>query len=88
LARSDVADVDYILHVASPFVLAKPRDPNELITPAVEGHLKSFVLLRKLKFVKGESSSLPLVLQSCKGKRREYSDDDWSDNIFTKYPMN
>jgi nucleoside-diphosphate-sugar epimerase len=27
----------YVLHVASPFVLEKPKDPDELIRPAVEG---------------------------------------------------
>ena len=27
----------YVLHVASPFLLAEPTDENELITPAVEG---------------------------------------------------
>ncbi|MEO0495405.1 MAG: NAD-dependent epimerase/dehydratase family protein [Actinomycetota bacterium] len=28
---------DYVLHVASPFFLSEPDDPNEYITPAVEG---------------------------------------------------
>jgi len=26
---------DYLLHVASPFVIAEPKDENEMITPAV-----------------------------------------------------
>lgn len=32
-----VAGCDYVLHVASPFFLGEPDDPNVFITPAVEG---------------------------------------------------
>ena len=33
----------YVMHVASPFVLAEPKDENELITPAVEGTRLSLI---------------------------------------------
>ncbi|MEI7544844.1 MAG: NAD-dependent epimerase/dehydratase family protein, partial [Mycobacteriaceae bacterium] len=32
-----MAGATYVMHVASPFVLAEPKDENELIAPAVEG---------------------------------------------------
>ena len=32
---------DYVLHVASPFVVKVPKDENELIKPAVEGTLRA-----------------------------------------------
>jgi dihydroflavonol-4-reductase len=32
-----VAGCRFVLHVASPFVLAKPKDPDDIIRPAVEG---------------------------------------------------
>ena len=32
---------DYILHIASPFVVKVPKDENELIKPAVEGTLRA-----------------------------------------------
>jgi nucleoside-diphosphate-sugar epimerase len=35
-----VAGCDYVLHVASPFPAAQPRDPDELIVPAREGTLR------------------------------------------------
>ena len=35
-----VADCDYVLHVASPFPPAQPKDPDELIVPAREGTLR------------------------------------------------
>mmetsp|Transcript_5487 Transcript_5487/g.5656 ORF Transcript_5487/g.5656 Transcript_5487/m.5656 type:complete len:371 (+) Transcript_5487:78-1190(+) len=35
-----VAGCDYILHVASPFVLEEPKNENEIIRPAVDGTLR------------------------------------------------
>jgi nucleoside-diphosphate-sugar epimerase len=35
-----VAGCDYVLHVASPFPPAQPKDPNELIAPARDGALR------------------------------------------------
>jgi dihydroflavonol-4-reductase len=35
-----VAGCDYVLHVASPFPPAQPKDPNELIVPARDGALR------------------------------------------------
>jgi dihydroflavonol-4-reductase len=35
-----VSGCDYVLHVASPFPLAQPKDPDELIVPAREGALR------------------------------------------------
>ena len=31
-----VAGCDFVLHVASPFIMGEPKDPNDLIKPAVE----------------------------------------------------
>src|SRR5208283_2246301 len=35
-----VAGCDYVLHVASPFPPAQPKDPDELIVPARDGTLR------------------------------------------------
>ena len=32
-----VSGCDFVLHVASPFIMGEPKDPNDLIKPAVEG---------------------------------------------------
>jgi len=32
-----IKDCDYVIHVASPFILAEPKDETLMITPAVEG---------------------------------------------------
>ena len=34
-------DCDYLMHVASPFVIEDPKDENELIKPAKEGTLRA-----------------------------------------------
>ncbi|CAL2103672.1 Dihydroflavonol-4-reductase [Tenacibaculum sp. 190130A14a] len=36
-----VADCDFVMHVASPFISKIPKDENELIKPAVEGTLRA-----------------------------------------------
>jgi dihydroflavonol-4-reductase len=38
---------DYVLHVASPFVVKVPKDENELIKPAVEGTLRALKASKK-----------------------------------------
>lgn len=38
---------DYLLHVASPFVIAEPKDENEMIKPAVDGTLRALKAAKK-----------------------------------------
>jgi len=38
---------DYVLHVASPFVIKVPKDENELIKPAVDGTLRALKAAKK-----------------------------------------
>ena len=38
---------DYVLHVASPFVVKVPKDENELIKPAVDGTLRALKAAKK-----------------------------------------
>jgi dihydroflavonol-4-reductase len=38
---------DFVLHVASPFVVKAPKDENELIKPAVEGTLRALKAAKK-----------------------------------------
>ncbi len=40
-------DCDYLMHVASPFVIDMPRDENELIRPAKEGTLRALKAAKK-----------------------------------------
>jgi dihydroflavonol-4-reductase len=38
---------DYVLHVASQFVIAEPKNEDELILPAVEGTLRALKVAKK-----------------------------------------
>ena len=49
---------DYLLHVASPFDIAEPKDENDMIKPAVEGSL------RALKFAKATGVKKVVVTSS------------------------
>ena len=78
-----VAGCDYVLHVASPFPPAQPKDPDELIAPARDGTLRVLqasldagvrrvVLTSSVAAVRnGEGGAL-------KGER-ELTEHDWSD---------
>jgi len=50
---------DYVLHIASPFVVKVPKDENELIKPAVEGTLRALKSAKK-QVLKGWCLLLPL----------------------------
>ena len=38
----------YILHVASPFIIADPEDENEMISPAVDGKIRVLSAAKKV----------------------------------------
>ncbi len=39
--REAASDCEYLIHIASPFVIQEPKDEKELITPALEGTLRA-----------------------------------------------
>jgi nucleoside-diphosphate-sugar epimerase len=78
-----IGGCDYILHVASPFPPAQPKDPDELIVPAREG------TLRVLRESIGAGVKRVVVTSSVAAVRhtgsqedrrgREFTEADWSD---------
>ena len=82
-----VAGCDYVLHVASPFPPAQPKDPDELIVPARDGTLRVLraslaagvqrvVLTSSVAAVRGGSHTDP---------GRPYTEDDWTDGNDTRF---
>jgi dihydroflavonol-4-reductase len=70
-----------VLHVASPFPLAQPKDENELIRPAVDGTLrvlKAAVAAGVKRFVQ-TSSTAAIMYGGDKGRGRPFTEDDWTD---------
>ncbi len=72
---------DYVLHVASPFPPAQPKDPDELIAPAREGTLR----VLESAYAAGArrvvvTSSVAAVRNSgARGPERPLAEEDWAD---------
>ncbi|HET7484290.1 MAG TPA: aldehyde reductase [Solirubrobacterales bacterium] len=75
-----VQGCDYVLHVASPFPLRQPKDPDELIVPAREGTLR--VLKAALDAGVGRivvTSSIAAVGGSTNQASAPLTEADWTD---------
>ncbi|MEY2610637.1 MAG: hypothetical protein RLZZ128_1286 [Actinomycetota bacterium] len=68
----------YVMHVASPFVLAEPKDESELITPAVEGTRRVMGAAQRagVRRLVLTSSIVAMVAGKPSGR---YGPDAWSD---------
>ena len=73
-----VKGCDYILHVASPFILGVPKDENELIKPAVSGvdYVVSAAITHKVKRVVLTSSGAAIT-DTHDGKTH-FTEEDWT----------
>ena len=73
-----VKGCDYILHVASPFILGVPKDENELIKPAVSGvdYVVSAAIKHKVKRVVLTSSGAAIT-DTHDGKTH-FTEEDWT----------
>ncbi len=69
-----------VQHLASPFILNEPKDPNELIRPAVEGTLrvlKAATASKVERFV--QTSSMAAVMYGHpKDRTKPFTEDDWT----------
>jgi dihydroflavonol-4-reductase len=70
--------VTYVMHVASPFLLAEPKDENELIAPAVEGTRRVIGAARRAGVRRTVLTSSTFAMISGKPTGR-YGTDAWSD---------
>ncbi len=75
-----VTGCDYVLHVASPFPPAQPKDPDELIVPAREGTLR--VLRASLDAGVNRivvTSSVAAISRGRKASSGPLTEEDWTD---------
>ncbi|GIL25082.1 NAD-dependent epimerase/dehydratase family protein [Actinocatenispora comari] len=69
----------YVVHVASPFVLAKPEDPDELIRPAVEGATRAVTTALNTGVERVVMTSALATIQFARAPRTHlYSAADWT----------
>jgi nucleoside-diphosphate-sugar epimerase len=71
--------VDYLCHCASPFIAHEPKDPQELIRPAVEGTTRALeaALRADIKHI-ALTSSFIAIGYAGPVKDRAYTPEDWS----------
>jgi dihydroflavonol-4-reductase len=70
---------DYVLHVASPFPAAQPRDPEKVIAPARDGTrrvIEASLAAGAQRIVVTSSSA---TVQYAPGPQRQLDEDSWSD---------
>lgn len=80
---------DYVMHVASPFVIANPKDPQEMISPAVEGTLRALNAAKKAGVTRVVLTSSTLSMMGSM-KTGTFGPSDWTNvnapdvSIYTK----
>ncbi|HNO30547.1 MAG TPA: NAD-dependent epimerase/dehydratase family protein, partial [Anaerolineales bacterium] len=75
-----VAGCDYVLHVASPFPSAQPKDENELIAPARDGALRVLRAARDAGVQRVVlTSSFAAVAYGHPQTDRPFTEEDWTD---------
>ncbi|CAI8211151.1 MAG: UDP-glucose 4-epimerase [Alphaproteobacteria bacterium] len=81
-----VAGCDYVLHVASPFIVGVPKHEDELIIPAVEGTRRVIeaAINEDVKKVV-QTSSCAAIIETHNGKTH-FTEDDWTDASHPKTP--
>ena len=69
---------DYVLHVASPFILEVPSDENVLIKPAVDGTLRVLNACSRADVKKVVLTSSVAAVAYGHGAEKTYDESDWS----------
>lgn len=69
---------DYVLHVASPFIIAEPKNENEMIQPAVDGTQRALKFAKKAGVKKVVLTSSTVAMAGDK-KLNTLTQDSWTD---------
>jgi len=70
---------DFVLHVASPFVVKVPKDENELIKPAVEGTLRALKAAKKAGVKRVVLTSSTVAMHGGQHGIIKINQDSWTD---------
>jgi dihydroflavonol-4-reductase len=73
-------DIEYVLHIASPFPLFEPKCEDELIVPAVQGTLRVLRAAHNTKVKRVvQVSSNAAISSGHNGENKTFTEADWSD---------
>jgi len=70
---------DYVLHIASPFVIKAPKEENELIKPAVKGTLRALKAAKKAGVKRVVLTSSTVAMTGGKEGVIKINQDSWTD---------
>ena len=72
--------IDGVLHLASPFPLAEPKDPDELLRPAVDGTLRVLkaAIAAKVPRLVQTSSMAAVAYGHPRSRTAPFTEDDWT----------
>ncbi|WP_136707329.1 aldehyde reductase [Agromyces sp. H66] len=77
--RDAVAGATFVLHVASPFPVRQPKDPDELIAPARDGSLRVLRAARDAHVRRVVLTSSFAAVGYSSRPDRPFTEDDWTD---------
>ena len=72
------SDCEFVMHVASPFVLANPKEPKDLISPAIDGTLRALRASKKAGVKRLVLTSSILSMMGSM-KTGTFNPSDWTD---------
>ncbi|MEO0700975.1 MAG: NAD-dependent epimerase/dehydratase family protein [Pseudomonadota bacterium] len=75
---------DTLMHTASPFPMAQPKDENDIIRPAVDGTLRALRAAQKAGVTRVILTSSVVAIEATDVGTRRYTPDDWSDPAHPK----
>lgn len=70
---------DYVLHVASPFAIAEPKNENEMIKPAVEGTLRALKAAKRAGVKKVVLTSSTVAMMG-DNKNNHLTQESWTNS--------
>ena len=78
--RAAIDGCEFVQHVASPFPLAQPKDPQELIVPAREGALRALRFANDCGVKRVVLTSSIVAIRNAKSvTTRNFTEEHWSD---------
>ncbi len=74
-------DIDVLMHTASPFPLADPKNADDLIRPAVDGSLRALKAAKKMGVARVvlTSSTVAIMYKDKPENGAIFTENDWSD---------